>query len=118
METSAQSSNIAVFLAVSIAIVTLILITMVLGISLLFKYRDVMVRAIESERIQRAITDTAVDAIMTVNDKGIIKTANPAVEHIYGYKPDELIGLHASEHTLPCCVLISACIVHTPILFD
>ena len=97
METSAQSSNIAVFLAVSIAIVTLILITMVLGISLLFKYRDVMVRAIESERIQRAITDTAVDAIMTVNDKGIIKTANPAVEHIYGYKPDELIGLHASE---------------------
>jgi len=79
METSGQSSDIAVFLAISIAIVTLVLITTVLGISLLFKYRDVMVRAIESERIQSAITDTAVDAILTVDDKGIIKTANPAV---------------------------------------
>ena len=37
METSGQSSDIAVFLAISIAIVTLILITMVLGFSLLFK---------------------------------------------------------------------------------
>lgn len=96
METSTQSSGIAVFLAVSIALVTLTLITMVLGVSLLFKYRDVMVRAIESERVQRAITDTAIDAILTVDDKGIIKTANPAVEDIYGFTPDELVGQHAS----------------------
>jgi len=96
IETSTQSSGIAFFLAISIAVVTLVLITMVLGVSLLFKYRDVMVRAIESERIQRAITDTAVDAILTVDDKGIIKTANPAAEEIYGYKPAELVGQHAS----------------------
>ncbi|WP_370136519.1 MHYT domain-containing protein [Alteromonas sp.] len=101
METSGQSSDIAVFLAISIAIVTLVLITMVLGISLLFKYRDVMVRAIESERIQSAITDTAVDAILTVDDKGIIKTANPAVERIYGYTQQEIIGMHAAEVVTP-----------------
>ncbi|MCZ8528560.1 MHYT domain-containing protein [Alteromonas sp. PRIM-21] len=97
LETSGQSSNIAVYLAISIAIVTLVLITMVLGISLLFKYRDVMLRAIESERIQSAITDTAVDAILTVDDKGIIKTANPAVEQIYGYTQQEIVGMHAAE---------------------
>lgn len=97
IETSGQSSNIAVYLAISIAIVTLVLITMVLGISLLFKYRDVMLRAIESERIQSAITDTAVDAILTVDDKGIIKTANPAVEQIYGYTQQEIIGMKAVE---------------------
>ncbi|MFZ8200111.1 MHYT domain-containing protein [Alteromonas portus] len=97
MEVSGQSSNIAVFLAISIAIVTLVLITLVLGISLLFKYRDVMMRAIESERIQSAITDTAVDAILTVDDKGIIKTANPAVEQIYGYTQEEVVGMHAAE---------------------
>jgi len=101
METSSQTSNITAFLAISIAIVTLVLITLVLGISLLFKYRDVMVRAIESERIQSAITDTAVDAILTVDDKGIIKTANPAVERIYGYTQEEIIGLHASEVVTP-----------------
>lgn len=97
LETSSQSSNIAVYLAISIAIVTLVLITMVLGISLLFKYRDVMLRAIESERIQSAITDTAVDAILTVDNKGIIKTANPAVEQIYGYTQQEIVGMHAAE---------------------
>ncbi|CAB9493736.1 MHYT domain-containing protein [Alteromonas macleodii] len=101
METSGQSSNIAVYLAISIAIVTLVLITMVLGISLLFKYRDVMLRAIESERIQSAITDTAVDAILTVDDKGIIKTANPAVEQIYGYTQQEIVGMHASDMVTP-----------------
>ncbi|WP_334018356.1 MHYT domain-containing protein [Alteromonas sp. S015] len=101
METSGQSSDIAVFLAISIAIVTLVLITMVLGISLLFKYRDVMMRAIESERIQSAITDTAVDAILTVNDKGIIKTANPAVEGIYGYTQQEIVGMHATDVVPP-----------------
>ncbi|MBT3136754.1 PAS domain S-box protein [Alteromonas sp. ALT199] len=97
METSGQSSNIAVYLAISIAIVTLVLITMVLGVSLLFKYRDVMMRAIESERIQSAITDTAVDAILTVDDKGIIKTANPAVNQIYGYTQQEIVGIRAAE---------------------
>lgn len=101
METSGQSSNIAVYLAISIAIVTLVLITMVLGISLLFKYRDVMLRAIESERIQSAITDTAVDAILTVDDKGIIKTANPAVEQIYGYTQQEIVGMRASDMVTP-----------------
>ncbi|WP_394220577.1 MHYT domain-containing protein [Alteromonas gracilis] len=101
IETSSQSSDIAVFLSISIAIVTLVLITLVLGISLLFKYRDVMVRAIESERIQSAITDTAVDAILTVDDKGIIKTANPAVEQIYGYTQEEIVGMHAAEVVTP-----------------
>ena len=60
-----------------------------------------MVRAIESERIQSAITDTAVDAILTVDEKGIIKTANPSVERIYGYTQQEIIGMHASEIITP-----------------
>ena len=101
METSNQSSDVAVLLAISIAIVTLVMIVFVLGISLLFKYRDAMVRALESERIQSAITDTAVDAILTVDDKGIIKTANPAVEHIYGYTQQEIIGMHAADMVTP-----------------
>ena len=95
METSDQSSEISAYLAISIAIVTVVLITLVLGISLLFKYRDVMMRAIESERIQSAITDTAVDAILTVDSNGVIKTANPAVEQIFGYSQSEIIGMNA-----------------------
>lgn len=96
LETSNQTSEVAAVLAISIAIFTVTLIAIVLGITLLFKYKDVMLRAVESERIQSAITDTAVDAILTVDNKGIVRTANPAVVDIYGYTQSEIIGMHAS----------------------
>ncbi|MDH3326869.1 MAG: ATP-binding protein [Gammaproteobacteria bacterium] len=39
----------------------------------------------ERERI-RAIIDTVSDCIITINEKGLIKTFNPTAEHIFGYK--------------------------------
>jgi len=39
-----------------------------------------------------AITANVIDAIITINDKGIIESVNKSVESIFGYKPDELIG--------------------------
>ncbi|GFD89534.1 hypothetical protein KUL152_17600 [Tenacibaculum sp. KUL152] len=101
LETSNQTSEVAAVLAISIAIFTVTLIAIVLGITLLFKYKDVMLRAVESERIQSAITDTAVDAILTVDNKGIVRTANPAVVDIYGYTQSEIIGMHASALVPP-----------------
>lgn len=97
LEMSNQSSEISAYLAISIAIFTITVIAIVLGISILFKYKDVMLRAQESERMQSAITDTAVDAILTVDNKGIVRTANPAVIDIYGYSQEEAIGMHASS---------------------
>ncbi len=43
-------------------------------------------------RTLEAIHDAAVDAIITINEHGLIETVNPAVERLFGYKPDELIG--------------------------
>lgn len=100
-ELTSQPSGITTYLAVATAVVTTVLIASALGVSLLFKYRDTMTRAIESERVQRAITDTAVDAIITFGDDGIIRTANPAAENVYGYKVSELIGMHANELITP-----------------
>ena len=96
-EMSNQSSEISAYLAISIAIFTITIIAVVLGITLLFKYKDVMLRAQESERIQSAITVTAVDAILTVDNRGIVRTANPAVKDIYGYSHEEVIGMHSSS---------------------
>ncbi|WP_196258991.1 PAS domain S-box protein [Pelagibacterium limicola] len=39
-----------------------------------------------------AILDTAVDAIITINRGGLIKTVNPATERLFGYEHDEFIG--------------------------
>jgi len=45
----------------------------------------------EKARTQ-AIIETAVDAIITINGKGIIQSLNKSAENIFGYSSDELIG--------------------------
>ncbi len=39
----------------------------------------------ESEELQRGILNTAVNAIITMSDRGIIQTVNPATERMFGY---------------------------------
>jgi len=46
----------------------------------------------KSEAYNRAILDNALDCIITINQKGIILTANPALKTIFGYEMDEVIG--------------------------
>jgi len=40
----------------------------------------------------RAVTDSVADAIITINEHGIIDTVNPAAEQLFGYSARELIG--------------------------
>ena len=46
----------------------------------------------EREAQFRAITASAQDAIITMDADSIIQFANPAVEDVFGYSPEELIG--------------------------
>jgi PAS domain S-box-containing protein len=39
-----------------------------------------------------AILDTAADGIITINERGIIQSANPAAASIFGYDVEELLG--------------------------
>jgi PAS domain S-box-containing protein len=49
-----------------------------------------------AERKLRAITDSATDAIVTIDRESVIRFANPAVEDVFGYTPDELDGASLS----------------------
>lgn len=40
----------------------------------------------------KAVIDTAIDGIITIDNQGIIETVNPAAAGIFGYMPEEIIG--------------------------
>lgn len=50
----------------------------------------------ESAERLRAILDTAVDAIITIEESGVIESVNPAAERAFGYARDEMVGRNVS----------------------
>ena len=47
----------------------------------------------------KAVIDTVVDGIITIDAKGVIRTFNPAAERIFGYAAAEVIGRNISTLT-------------------
>ena len=45
-----------------------------------------------SEARYRAIVDTAVDAIIVIDELGTLNAFNPAAEGLFGYSADEVLG--------------------------
>lgn len=50
----------------------------------------------QSEARLGAVLETAVDAIITIDQHGIVQTVNPATERIFGYSAAEIVGRNVS----------------------
>jgi len=50
----------------------------------------------ESDARMRGIVETAADAIITINEQGIIQSFNSSAEKVFGYSPEEAIGQNVS----------------------
>jgi PAS domain S-box-containing protein len=55
-------------------------------------FRDMASALEESRRKERAVVDNAEDVICSLDRSGTFIAVNPAVEKLWGYHPDELIG--------------------------
>jgi|GEM_PF-4381285 len=55
----------------------------------------------ESERRKSATLETALDAIITIDEAGRIVEWNPAAEQLFGWGKDEMLGEVMSEHIIP-----------------
>ena len=52
----------------------------------------------ESEKKHRLLADQTIDMIWSLNMDLVFTYANPATEQLTGFKPDEFIGTHLSQH--------------------
>ncbi|MBI1424977.1 MAG: PAS domain S-box protein [Gammaproteobacteria bacterium] len=50
----------------------------------------------EQRAYLRAVLDTVKEGIISIDDKGIIRTVNPSTSAIFGYTPEDLIGQNVS----------------------
>jgi PAS domain S-box-containing protein len=54
--------------------------------------RSALAHRAESEARLRAVFDHALDAIITIDSRGIVQSYNPAAERTFGWRADEVIG--------------------------
>ncbi|HUY36121.1 MAG TPA: ATP-binding protein [Pirellulales bacterium] len=63
------------------------------GATLLLRASQPFIRRLqESESQTRAIVETAVDGLITTDDRGTVRSFNPAAERIFGFSAAEIVG--------------------------
>ena len=82
------------FLALAVALITVSLTIFVAGVNGLLRYRQLYQQVQASEARVRAILETAVDGVVTIDEKGIIEGMNAAAARMYGWSREELVGRH------------------------
>jgi hypothetical protein len=88
---SGQEGN-AEPLALLVVIITGVIISFGLVVSLGIRYKDISLTAQANESRLRAIMETAVDGIVTIDIRGTIVSVNHAVEQILGWGSQDMVG--------------------------
>ena len=93
---TAFSVPVQTSLSLAVAVVTVALSLVVIAVNAGLRYRDLFRQMQRSESRLRAITDTAIDGIITINGRGIVQSFNGAAEHLLGWRAEEVIGRNVS----------------------
>lgn len=80
------------FASLALSTFTITVTVLVTAANGLLRYRQLFLKMEESESRIRAIVDTAVDGIITIDSKGIIQDFNTSAERLFGWKAGEVLG--------------------------
>jgi len=79
-------------LALAIAVVTVALSLVVVAINSRLRYRRLYEEMQRSESRQRAVLETAVDAVVIISAQGEVQSFNPAAERLLGWPARDIVG--------------------------
>lgn len=86
----------SLYLALAVALITVSLAIFVAAANGLLRYRQLVGQLRGNEMRLRAILGTAVDGIITIDERGLIQAANPSAEQLFGWSAAELVGRNIS----------------------
>lgn len=79
-------------LGYSVAIFSFLIFILAVNVSSQLRYRQLLMEKTASEARTQAILDTATDAVMTINAKGLVEGFNTAAQHIFGWQESHIKG--------------------------
>lgn len=80
------------FASLALSTFTVTVTVLVTAANGLLRYRQLFLKMEESESRNRAIVDTAVDGIITIDSRGTIQDFNTSAERLFGWKAGEVLG--------------------------
>src|SRR5579859_5495828 len=80
------------YLAFEVIAITVVVALLVAVINALLRYRAMVTELTISESRMAALTSTAVDGIISISSEGAILHVNGAVERLFGWSADEIVG--------------------------
>ena len=80
------------FASLGLSSFTITVTVMVAAVNGLIRSRELYVEADENRSRLRATLDTAIDGIITIDSKGMIRAFNPAAERLFGWNAEEVVG--------------------------
>ncbi|MBY0242252.1 MAG: PAS domain S-box protein [Burkholderiaceae bacterium] len=82
----------APFLALAVSLTTAVFTLLVTSANGMLRYRALFFQLRESESWMRALLETAVDGVVTVESDGTIREFNKSAERIFGWKRSDIVG--------------------------
>ncbi len=91
-----SDSNKSFYLALSVTLVTVLVVLGAVSANAMLRYREVFQRLTQSQSRNRTIVETAVDGIITIDAQGIVQDMNAATVRMFGWQVDEVVGRNIS----------------------